>query len=457
MSAAEAGLGQVRPSSQEAAVGEVLDGIRTFRHRWLAPGLLGVILLFDTWDVISIAYAMPSMAEEWKLEPLIMGFIISAGYVGQFLGAVTFGGLAERFGRMPIINFTVIAMSLLALACAMATNYHMLIVLRLVQGVAIGAAVPVAVTYINELAPTKIRGSYTSLFQVLCMAGAGAASVSSIYVVPHLGWRWMFGLGAAPLVLLPLAWLVLPESPRWLARIGRLDHADKSLVKLGGTPANYSAHDTAAAPAPSTPRRTIMALFSPELRGRTIAVALLWGFSFFVSHGTTTWMVTIYVTQFHIAKDAALQYAAIYSMIYLVALSVSGALLDKIGRRPPCIAFTAIGAVMLAAVAIVRPTSELLLVATIITGQLAMALAATLLWPFTAETFPTDMRALAVGCCSSIGRAAAIIAPSFVGFVLNGGGHVEIVFLAFAASSLCAFIIWITQTRETAGRPLDAV
>ncbi len=68
------------PSSpHEAAVGAVLDELKTFRHRWWAPVLLGVIMLFDSWDAATIAFAMPTMSSEWSLNPLLMGFIMSRG------------------------------------------------------------------------------------------------------------------------------------------------------------------------------------------------------------------------------------------------------------------------------------------------------------------------------------------------------------------------------------------
>ncbi len=127
-------------------------------------------------------------------------------------------------------------MCALALGCALAHDYTTLLVLRFLQGVMIGGAMPIAITYVNELAPAKIRGRYFGIFQTLAISGFALAALSSAFVIPHLGWRWMFGLGAIPIVLLPLVWMTLPESPRWLVRTGRLDAANKALVKLGGAP-----------------------------------------------------------------------------------------------------------------------------------------------------------------------------------------------------------------------------
>ena len=296
-------------SGLEAAVGVVLDDLKTFRARYWAPILLGLIMLFDSWDSIAIAYTMPSMSAEWHLNPFIMGLLISSGYCGQFFGAIIFGAVAERRGRMPTFLVTMTLMSLLALATAFTPNYGVLLALRVAEGLMIGGALPISVTYINELAPTLTRGRYFAIFQVLCMAGYAASSVSSAYVIPHWGWRWLFGLGALPILLIPIAAITLPESPRWLARRGRLDEANRALVRLGGAPISPPQVATApvAAPDPQAKPLGLAALFGPTFRARTIVVVLLWFLNAFANFGLTTWVPSIYATVYHFPVAKALR------------------------------------------------------------------------------------------------------------------------------------------------------
>src|SRR6478735_6563928 len=87
-------------TAAEIAVGKTLDELRSARLRFVPPLLLGLIMSFDSWDSIAIAYVMPSLVELWGLKPVAMGSLMSAGYAGQFVGAVLLGILAERFGRM---------------------------------------------------------------------------------------------------------------------------------------------------------------------------------------------------------------------------------------------------------------------------------------------------------------------------------------------------------------------
>lgn len=445
-------------SPDEAAVGAVLDGLRTFRHRYWAPALLGFIMLFDSWDSIAIAYVMPSLSAEWQLSPLVMGYIISAGYGGQFLGAVTLGMVAERMGRLPVFIAATAVMCVLAIGCAMATSYSQLFILRALQGVAIGGAMPVAITYVNELAPTKLRGRYFGLFQTLAISGFAVASLSSPIVVPHLGWRWMFGLGALPIVLLPLVWVTLPESPRWLARIGRLAEANRALVKLGGKAAEFARELPSTAPAaPQKLNMNPMILFSTPLRARSIKITALWFLTMFTSFGLTTWVPSIYVKVFHIPIERALSISAVTAVAIFLALATAGFMIDRFGRRPFAIGGLTVTSSTLLIFAATRPETEWLLVGLIMAGQIAMFYGAFLVWPYTAESYPTDVRALALGYGSSIGRGASMLTPIFVGFVLARGAPIAIVFGIFGLFALGAMLIWLLGTRETAGKALDTI
>ena len=446
-------------SGLEAAVGAVLDGLKTFRACYWAPILLGLIMLFDSWDSIAIAYTMPSMSAEWHLNPFIMGLLISSGYCGQFFGAIIFGAVAERRGRMPTFLVTMTLMSLLALATAFTPNYGVLLALRVAEGLMIGGALPISVTYINELAPTLTRGRYFAIFQVLCMAGYAASSVSSAYVIPHWGWRWLFGLGALPILLIPIAAITLPESPRWLARRGRLDEANRALVRLGGAPISPPQVATApvAAPDPQAKPLGLAALFGPTFRARTIVVVLLWFLNAFANFGLTTWVPSIYATVYHFPVAKALRYAAFASIGFLIIAPIAGALMDRLGRRPLGMIRNFLGAAAMLLLAVWRPPGESLLVSIVIVGQLGTSATAFLLWPFTAETYPTNIRAVGVGFASSIARGSSMLTPLVAGVILGFKLPIAIVFATYGVCSLGAFLLWTFRTRETARVALHSV
>lgn len=444
----------------EARIGLALDELRTFRASIWAPVLLGSIMLFDSWDSIAIAYVMPSVTQEWGIGPAIAGTLISSGYVGQFLGAILLGGLAEQLGRMPVFAGSVIGMGLLALGCAFSPNYHVLLVARFVQGLCIGGALPVSITYVNELAPTMTRGRYFAIFQWLCMSGYAAASLSSTVIIPELGWRWLFGFGAAPLILLPLVILTLPESPRWLARIGRSADAEKALARLGGVVASLPpGAEAPPVPAPVTngPRVRLSVLFAAPYLARTVVILGLWFLTSFANFGLTTWVPSIYVGVFHIPVTNALRYAAIASTMFLVITPLIASVVDKVGRRPFAIFGTGVAAAALCLLTIYKPEQVWLLVALIVTGQVSISISSFIVWPYTAESYPTHVRAVALGMCSSMARAASMLTPLFVGVILSDGGSISAVFGVFSLFALAAMILWIRGTKETARVRLETL
>jgi putative MFS transporter len=438
------------PIAAPSWLSTTLNGPGEWRLRRLVPYLFGLIMLFDSWDSVVIAFTLPPIAKAWSLDPLSSGWLISSGYAGQLAGAIAFGALAEAKGRLPVLRALVIAMCLLAVGCGLAQDYGQLIALRLAQGLAIGGALPVAISYLNEIAPTAVRGRFFGTYQFLMVSGFSLASLASAWIVPAFGWRPMYLLGAAPLVLAPFLF-ALPESPRWLAGRGRVEAAVKALLRLGGRP--DPAQAVAAPPAPKPPPATV--LLSPRLRGLTGVTALLWLLTSLVSYGLVTWIPSIYVGQFHIPLARALQYNAIASIFVLIIPLVLRQTIDRFGRRPPVILGTGVGALALLALTVAGHGREPLVVGLTIMGSIGISIGSMVLWPYTSEVYQTNVRAAALGASSSLARAASMSTPLVVGGLLAATGSIAPVFLVFGLSAGTVALLWIFATRETAGRELD--
>ena len=432
-------------------VGETLDGTGSWALRARAPWLIGLLMLFDSWDSIVIAFTLPVISAEWSLSPLQSGWLISAGYGGQFLGAITFGSMAERYGRLPVLRLLVLVMSVLAVFCAMAGSYGQLISLRALQGLAIGGALPVSISYINEIAPTATRGRFFGTFQFLMTSGFGLASLASAWLIPAFGWRVMFALGAIPLLLLPFT-QALPESPRWLAAKGRVDAAADSLGRLGcGDLPPMSAR----APIPGSGERIpVSMLVAPEVRRTTLITALLWFLTALVSFGLVTWIPSIYVSMFNIPVAEALRYNAIAAVSIFILPIILRQTIDRIGRRPLPLFGTAVGGVALMTMIFVNAGATFWLVGLAIIGQIGISISSMVLWPHTAETYATRIRSLALGMSSSLARAASMLTPLLVGGVMQATGSVTLIFLVFGLASFAVAMLWLFGARETAGRAL---
>src|ERR1700682_235909 len=186
--------------------------------------IVGVATFFDAFDALAIASILPVIVPLWKLGPQQIGLMISAGFAGQLLGALFFGWVAERYGRMTAMIWSIALFAVMSLVCAFAWDYNSLLVFRTIQGIGLGGEVPVAAVFISELARAQGRGRFVLLYELVFPIGLVMAALVGLWVVPHLGWQYMFVIGALPGFLALVLRRLLPESPRWLAVRGR--HAE---------------------------------------------------------------------------------------------------------------------------------------------------------------------------------------------------------------------------------------
>src|SRR3954447_21960599 len=194
--------------------------------------IVGIATFFDAYTVLAIAFAMPQLVSEWNLTPAEVGMIISAGYVGQLFGAVLFGSLAEKIGRLKILFITIVLFTSMDVLCLFAWSGASMMVFRFLQGIGTGGEVPVASAYINEFIGAEKRGRFFLLYEVIFPIGLMFAGMAGYFLVPVYGWRALFIVGLVPaLLMLPLRAL-MPESPRWLASKGRIEKADKVVTLL---------------------------------------------------------------------------------------------------------------------------------------------------------------------------------------------------------------------------------
>jgi len=209
-----------------------IERLPVTRRLMLLRVIVGIATFFDAYTVLAIAFAMPQLVSEWKLTPTEVGMIISAGYIGQLFGAVLFGSLAEKNGRLKTLFITIILFVSMDVACLFAWSGVSMMAFRFFQGVGTGGEVPVATAYINEFISADKRGRFFLLYEVIFPIGLMFAGMVGFFLVPVYGWRAMFVVGLIPSVMtIPLRWF-MPESPRWLASKGRLAEANAVVKRL---------------------------------------------------------------------------------------------------------------------------------------------------------------------------------------------------------------------------------
>ena len=154
---------------------------------------------------------LPVIAAAWKMTPAEVGWLISGGFLGQMIGAIGFGQLAERVGRIPAIMVTTAVFALGGIASAFAWGFLSMQAIRFVQGLGLGAEVPIAAAYINEIAPAERRGRFVLLYEILFAIGLLLAGVIGRWVIPAWGWQSLFLIGSVPPLIAVLLIPTLPE------------------------------------------------------------------------------------------------------------------------------------------------------------------------------------------------------------------------------------------------------
>ncbi len=412
---------------------------------------------FDAFDSITIAYVLPPLIGMWHLAPQQIGSLIAVGFAGQLIGAIGFGWIAERWGRVNSMTVTLLIFTLMGLACAFATSYDQMWWFRFVQGIGLGGEVPLMAAYVNEFAKAPGRGRFSLSVQVLFSIGLPVCALAGVYVVPNWGWQWMFVIGAVPaLIAIPLR-TMLPESPRWLASRGRFDEADRSLKRIEDVAVSEGKVLSALPrdlPMVDEAKPRVADLFKGIYLKRTISVWFIWIGAYFVTYGLTAWAPSLFNIVYHLPVQLSLTYGLVLSGVGLGGALLTWYLIEAIGRRPMFIIGLGVCCVPLLSFAFLGQLTALgtLLVvsgAFFFCSFLALGLAT-----YTAEIYPTHLRALGGGVASAWQRAASMAGPIVVGWVLPHWG-INAVFVVFGLFALMGALVAFFFAIETRSQVLE--
>ncbi|WP_329114763.1 MFS transporter [Streptomyces sp. NBC_01465] len=425
--------------------------------------IVGAVTFFEAFDQLLIAYALPDLRKEWHLTTSAATLLLTVGSIGMLIGALLSGRLADRFGRVKVIAACIALSSVANLALALSTTPGLFMGVRFIQGLAIGGEVPVAATFIAEITRSHRRGRFVLLYELVFPAGLTVGALVAAWVVPLLGWRWMYALAAVPGLLCILVRRSVPESPRWLAEHGRAQEADEVMTRieaeverLTGAPLP-PVPDALPDPTPAAETSSgLRGLFTGRYRRRTLVIGALWFAGYFVNYGISSWLPTIYQNRYGLSLSDALLYSTVTSCAGLLGCLVAALTVDRAGRRrviTGCLAGAAAGLLVLAYVGARTPLQVLVwtsLAAVFFFGSNIC------LYLYTPELFPTRMRALGSSVGGAMNRLGVILGPIVVGMVY-AGGHISTVFTLLGAVALAGAVVAALGAEETAGRRLEEI
>ena len=198
----------------------------------LVAALGGFLFGFDTAVISGVEKSIQIL---WSLDDFAHGFTVAAALMGTVIGALIAGRPSEKYGRKKILQAIGLLYLVTSLVTALTPAWSIFVVFRFLGGIGVGASSVVGPLYISEISPAHSRGKLVGLFQFMVVSGILIAFVSNylLFGVGEDSWRWMLGVQAVPALLYFVMVFFVPESPRWLVKVGRPDEARQVFTEIG--------------------------------------------------------------------------------------------------------------------------------------------------------------------------------------------------------------------------------
>lgn len=402
--------------------------------------LLALILWFDGYDLYNAAYIVHDVAPLWHLSPSQVGVLLSCGLAGFALGSVVSGLFGDRMGRRSVLVAGVWGAGLMSLAIGLfANDLSTFIGLRFVMGVALGLLMPIAITYINEIAPRKVSNVFTiGFFSLGWIGGATCSGFIAAWLTPRYGWHSLYLFGGLAIALGLALQFALPESVSFLGSRGRWDEVRAQLARFWPARAEEFRQAALVAPEPASRAGSLGALLSPRFRNKTLCFWGMGALSLFSSYGLSGWLPTILI-----ARGENLTSSFAFGSL-LVFASAFGSLLtgfaaDRIGSRRLAMSVAwLLGAAAIAVLAQGGHGSIFWIVA--VAGMFVIG-TQTVLNNLVAVSYPTEIRGTGVGVFLGVGRVGAMCGPAISGILQQKTGGPGMMFVVLGAALVVAAVL----------------
>ena len=315
--------------------------------------IIALAFFFDSMDLAMMTFLLGSIKTEFGLSSAQAGLLASSSFFGMVLGASLSGMLADRFGRKPVFQWSIVLWGIASYLCSTAQNVETLTLFRILLGIGMGMEFPIAQSMLSELIPAKRRGRYIALMDGFWPLGFVAAGVLSYFLLPVIGWRDIFLVLAVPAVFVLAIRFFIPESPRWLEQAGHHAAADTVLrrieervrVSLGRADLPEPVRLPHVATTPGHFFSALRQIWSPQYRQRTMMIWSVWFFALLGFYGLTSWLSAL-LQQSGFAVTQSVYYTVLISLGGIPGFLMAAWLVERWGRKPVCVVTLLGGGVM---------------------------------------------------------------------------------------------------------------
>ena len=405
------------------------------RLQIIVVGITIALNALDGFDILSISFASPGIANEWGIDRAALGIVLSMELIGMAIGSIVLGGVADKIGRRPTILGCLAVMSGGMFMATTVTGLVDLSIWRVITGLGIGGMLAAINAVAAEFSSTKRRHLSVSLMSIGYPVGAVVGGIVAAQLLQGNNWRSVFYFGSVVTALLiPVVFFVMPESVHWLTRkqpAGALDRINRAMTRMGH-PATSSLPVIAA----DVRKRSVADIFGPSLVTLTTLVSLAYFFHITTFYFILKWVPKI-VADFGFPASSAAGVLVWTNVGGALGGTALGFLTLRFSVKALTIVVMVLSTVMVALFGRTPPDLQLLSLICAAAGFCTNA-AIVGMYAIFAQAFPTHVRASGTGFAIGVGRGGSVLAPIIAGFLFTAGYPLPTVAFMMALGSLVA-------------------
>jgi MFS family permease len=418
-----------------AVVPQESEKITPYQWKVMYASVAGYI--FDGMDSILFMLVLPLIVREWHLRPDITGLMVTIFLMGQVVGGLSMGVLADYFGRRNTMMATILIYALSTGACALAPNWQMLALFRFCTGFGTVGEWAAAATLIAETWPAKHRSKCASIMQSAWAPGSILGSIIVILVAPHWGWRGVFFMGTIPALVVLYIRRTIKETERFEQMVAlRKEHKAKG-IKSKET------------------QFSVFQLFSEKRLIKHVYIGASLASADLIVQWAVAAFAPLYFVQvrhFSIIKSSA--WFIIYNIGAWAGFTLFGPISDKIGRKPTFWIYIWISAIFVPLFLLWSPNETWMCVLGAISGFGSLGIYAGFTTYFP-ELFPTRLRATGCAFAPQLGRCVSVAGPWIVGLLSIQYGYGIAISLGCLTWFWAMFAMFFAP--ETRGKTLEEI
>jgi MFS transporter, putative metabolite:H+ symporter len=439
-------------------IGARLDRLPVSRFHFVLLGIAAASLLFDGLDGVLMTFVLSNLRTVWQISVSTIGVVSAIGFGGYLVGAAASGFVADRIGRKTTVLLTLVCYSLFSGARGLANGVPALAALHFLTFIFIGAESATVPPYLAEFWPARVRGKMNGVVMSFFGIGIALSPLWALLIIPHLGWRWAFFLTAPFALAAGLMRSRLPESPRWLARAGRLQEANTVVTGIEAQVERQSGRALPAAEARPTEPQDVPGpvlgpkdLLSKTYRRTTLMLWTAWFAEFSIFYLYQTFVPTILAGEGY-AIVKSLGYSVIILGAAIPAFVIGGQIAEWIDRKYAVLVSFAAAALFGTLFGLSTQPWAFMVFGGL--TSFALALGSTAVYTYTPELYPTEVRVTGMGIASAWGRVGAITALLVFGFLFKTHGK-SLIFIMSDSILIAGAIVVVVFGPPTRGRRLE--